>query len=84
MFDFWQFGLDVQEVMATRIFRMMMGELSSDEAELMITEKQAAYSQAQLCGAYALLTDGPVVASRQMAEVYRRAVRANCTRLAKH
>jgi hypothetical protein len=81
MFDLWQFGLDVQEVMTTRILRMMTGDLSSGEAMLMITEKQTTYSEAQVAGACALLTGGPVEASREMIEVYQRAVRANCSRL---
>jgi hypothetical protein len=51
MFNVWQFGLDVQEVMTTRILRMMTGDLSSGEARLMITEKQTAYSHAQIAGA---------------------------------
>ena len=81
MLNLWQFGLDVQEVMTTRILRMMTGDLSSGEALLMITEKQTAYSHAQIAGACALLTAGPVEASREMIEVYQRAVKANCSRL---
>jgi len=72
MFDLWQFGqfgLDVQEVMTTRLLRMMTGDLSSDETLLMITEKQAAYSHAQIACACALLTGGPVEAGREMIEV---------------
>jgi uncharacterized protein YoaH (UPF0181 family) len=45
MFNLWRFGLDVQEVMTTRILRMMAGDLSSGEALLMITEKQAAFQR---------------------------------------
>jgi hypothetical protein len=81
MFNLWQFGLDVQEVMTTRILRMMTGDLSSGEAQLMITEKQIAYSHAQIAGVCALLTGGPVEAGREMIEVYQRAVRDNCSRL---
>ena len=81
MFNLWQFGLDVQEVMTTRILRMMAGELTPLEARRMITEKQAAYSGAQIAGALALLTGDPVAASREMIEVYRRTVSANCSRL---
>lgn len=68
--------------MATRIFRMMAGELTSVEARRMITEKQAAYSSAQVAGALALLTGGPVAASREMLDVYRLAVSANRSRFA--
>jgi hypothetical protein len=81
MFDLWQFGLDVHQVMTTRILRMMTGELTAHEARLMFAEKQAAYSDAQISGAYALMSGGPVVASREMMDVYQRAVRANCSRL---
>jgi len=83
MFDLWRFGLDVHEVMTARILRMMTGELSPREAQLMITEKQTAYSHAQIAGVYALLTGGPVSASREMIEVYHRAVKANRSRLSK-
>jgi hypothetical protein len=53
----------------------------------MITEKQAAYSGAQLlgaqiAGALALLTGGPVAASREMIEVYRRTVLQDSLRAA--
>ena len=83
MFDLLQFGLDVQQVMTTRIFRMMAGELSPREARHMITEKQTVYSHAQMAGAYALLTSGPVEAGREMVKVYQTAVSANCARLSK-
>ncbi len=81
MFDLWRFGFDVQEVIATRIIGMMKGELSQREVRLMVIEKQRAYSNAQVAGAYALLTGGPVEAVREMIGVYQRAVRANCIRL---
>lgn len=83
MFDLWRFGLDVQQVMTTRVLRMMAGELSPREARRMITEKQTTYSHAQIAGAYVLLTGGPVEASREMIKIYQRTVRANCTRLSK-
>jgi hypothetical protein len=81
MFDLWRFGFDVQEVIARRVIGMMKGELSQREVRLMVMEKQAAYSNAQIAGAYALFTGGPVEAGREMIGVYQRAVRANCTRL---
>jgi hypothetical protein len=83
MFDFWQFGLDIHQVMTARIFDMMTGELTAGEARRMIAEKQTAYSHAQISGTRALLTGGPVEAGLEMFGVYRRAVRANCNRLAK-
>ena len=81
MFNPWQFGLDVQSVMTTRVLRMMAGELSAREAEQMITEKQTAFSNAQIAGACALWTEGPMAAGREIIDVYQRAVSANCTRL---
>jgi hypothetical protein len=66
MLNLWQFALDVQHVMTTRILRMMAGELTP---------------LAQIAGALALLTGGPVAASREMIEVYRLTVSANCSRL---
>jgi hypothetical protein len=81
MLNLWQFAFDVQHVVATRILRMMAGELTALEARRMITEKQAAYSRAQFAGALALLTGGPVAAGREMIEVYRLTVGANCSRL---
>jgi hypothetical protein len=51
VFDFLQFGLDVQQVMTTRIFRMMAGELSPREVRGMIAEKQTVYSHAHIAGA---------------------------------
>jgi hypothetical protein len=47
----------------------------------MITEKHTAFSNAQIVGAYALWTEGPVAAGREMIGVYQRAVSANCARL---
>jgi hypothetical protein len=81
MFDPWRFGLDVQQVVTARVLRMMAGELSPRETRLMFTEKQTAYSHAQIAGAQALLTGGPMAAGCEMIEVYQRAVRANCSRL---
>ncbi|MGA2894312.1 MAG: hypothetical protein ABSE22_15715 [Xanthobacteraceae bacterium] len=69
--------------MTARIFDMMTGDMSAGEARRMISEKQMAYSNAQMSGARALLTGGPVEAGMEMFDVYRRAVRANCNRLAK-
>jgi hypothetical protein len=81
MVDLWRFGFDVQQVIAARVIGMMKGEMSQREVRRMVVEKQTAYSNAQIAGAYALLTGGPVEAGREMIEVYQRAVRANCIRL---
>jgi hypothetical protein len=81
MFNPWQFGIDVQHVMTTRILRMMAGNLTSREAGQMITEKHKVFSNAQILGAYALWTEGPVAAGREMIGVYQCAVSANRARL---
>lgn len=81
MFDLWRFGFDVHEVIAARVIAMMKGELSQREVRRMVVEKHTAYSNAQIAGAYALLTRGPIEAGREMIEIYQRAVRANCIRL---
>jgi len=83
MLDFRRFGLDVQQVVATRVLRMMAGELSPREVRRMITEKQTAFSHAQIAGAYALLNGGPLEASCAMMKVYHRSVSANCSRLSR-
>jgi hypothetical protein len=81
MSNLWQFGIDVQHVISTRVLRMIAGNLTSREAGQMITEKHTAFSNAQIVGAYALWTEGPVAAGREMIGVYQRAVSANCARL---
>jgi hypothetical protein len=81
MFDLWQFGLDVQRVMTIRILGLMSGELSGREVRRMITEKQAAYADAQVAAAGGLLTGDLMGAGYNMIDVYQRAVRANCVRL---
>ncbi len=82
MFNFWQFGFDVQQVMTARILLMLTGELTPREAHRMFTEKQDAYSDAHTVGVNAFLTGDPMKAFGEMAEVYRRSVSANCSRLA--
>jgi hypothetical protein len=84
MFDFWRFGLDVQQVMTIRILRLMTGELSGREARRMITEKQDAYADAQIAATGGLLSGNLLEAGYNMISVYQRAVRANCVRLSAH
>ena len=76
MFNLWQLGFDVQQVMTTRILLMLTGELSSRETQRMLTEKRATYSEAYIAGTCALWTEGPVNAIGAMIEVYRRTVSA--------
>lgn len=83
MFYLWQFGFDVQQVITTRVSRMMAGELSLREARRMISEKHTASSDALVAGACALLTGGPIEASYKMIKVYQTAVSDNCSRLSK-
>jgi hypothetical protein len=81
MFDLWQFGLDVHQVMTIRILRLMSGELSGPEVRRMFAEKQTAYADAQMAAAGGLLTGNFMGAGYNMIDVYQRAVRANCVRL---
>jgi hypothetical protein len=81
MFNLWQLGFEVQQVMTTRILLLLTGELTSREVQRMLTEKRAAYSDAYIAGTCALWTKGPVDSISEMIEVYRRTVSANCSRL---
>ena len=81
MFNLWQMGLDVQEVMTTRILLMLAGKLTQQEAHRMVAEKHSAYSRAQSAGAVALFSGRPLQGIEEMVEIYRGSVSANCSRL---
>lgn len=63
-------GLEAQKVIGLRLTRIAMGQGSSTEAHLMMTEKMLAFMDA----ATIVATGGPVHA---IVEDYRRRVRAN-------
>jgi hypothetical protein len=79
--DLWQFGLDVREVMLTRIGHAIAGTLSAAEARRMILEKVSAGARAQLVYAQKLRDGSPSAAGRAAFEVYRREVQSNRKRL---
>jgi hypothetical protein len=81
--NLWQFGLDVQEVMAARISRAMNGTLSAGEARRMVAEKQSASMRAPLAYARELLKGGPASANRAFFDTYHEVVRSNRERLRK-
>jgi len=79
--DPWQFGADVRDVMAARISRAMTGELSAAEMRRMILEKQSAGIRAHNIFARAFWHGSPLTATREVFDIYRRAVRSNHKRL---
>jgi hypothetical protein len=81
--DLWQFGLDARDVILERTSRAINGTLSADEARRMILEKHSAAIHAQLAYTQALLQADPVSATRDLFNVYGRAVRLNRKRLCK-
>jgi hypothetical protein len=78
-----RFGADVQRVVALRMMRLASGgPLAATEARQMISEKVAAFTEAQVAIATALATGSSLYAATAEAYVpYQRCVRANCLRL---
>jgi hypothetical protein len=78
-----RFGMDVQHVLALRMLRLASGgPLATREASRMVTEKIAAFGQAQTAALSALGAGfGPERAAAQIYGPYRRTVRANRRRL---
>lgn len=84
-FEMARLGADVQRVMTLRMMRIAGGgEIGQREAQLMVTEKMAAFGEAQLAAATALATGKSLKIAHQRALApYRSHVRANRRRLAK-
>ncbi|HEY5378205.1 MAG TPA: hypothetical protein VIJ78_01550 [Pseudolabrys sp.] len=82
-FEAARFAADTQRVMALRMMRLAGGgPLAASEANLMVSEKLAAFAEAQGAAAAAVLTGGSFAAAVGKAyRPYRRAVRANSRRL---
>jgi hypothetical protein len=82
-FEAARFGADVQQVMALRIMRLASGGPdAATEAQQMISEKLAAFGEAQAALLSALATGSSLDTAAEMAYApYRRAVRANSRRL---
>jgi hypothetical protein len=80
MLSLWQFGLDAQRVMPTRILRMMAGELTSRSAPHDHREADSLFTRSNRWCAGSV-DRRPLAASREMIEVYRLAASANCSSL---
>jgi hypothetical protein len=78
-----RFGLEAQQVAATRLLRFSCGDAAvTPEAALMVNEKIAAFFEAQLAAGIAVVTgQSGMVAMAAFARPYRRRVRANYRRL---
>ncbi len=76
-------AVEAQQVIALRVLRLAQGNaLATREATTMVTEKIAAFSEAQIAAGLALTTGCSVHATVARAAVpYRRRVRANRKRL---
>lgn len=81
--DIARFGADVQRVMALRMMRLASGgPAAANEAQRMVSEKVAAFGEAQLALATVLASGGGLDAAAARAYApYRRRVRANRQRL---
>ncbi len=82
-FEAARFGADIQRVMTLRIMRIASGGPdAATEAQQMISEKVAAFGEAQAALLTALTTGRSLETAAAMAYApYRRAVRANSWRL---
>ena len=82
-FEAARFGADVQRVMTLRIMRLASGGPdAATEAQKMISEKLAAFGEAQVALVNALATGSSLdTAAAKAYAPYRRAVRANSRRL---
>jgi hypothetical protein len=82
-FEAARFGADVQRVMALRMMRLASGGPGAAiEAEQMVSEKVAAFGEAQLALLTALATGSSLDTAAEMAYApYRACVSANSRRL---
>lgn len=83
--DLWfasaQLGLEAQAVIGLRLYGMATGSLPANEAGLMIPEKMAAFTDAQMLLARAAFAGRSGFAAEDVVRLYRRRVRANHRRL---
>jgi hypothetical protein len=84
-FDAGQFAVDTQTVMALRMARLAAGKKGSDiELRRMFSEKLAAFSEAQMAMAFAMLSGATPIAMMAKAQSpYHRRVSANRRRLSR-
>ena len=90
MFNSWmklvfqaaQLSLEAQNVIALRLMRLAEGgTLGVAEAQLMVTDKMAAFAEAHLAAAVTVVTGNGHKASRKVLQVFSKRVRANRERL---
>ena len=92
MFNAWiasglqtaELALEAQRVVDLRLRRLAGGGAAGiAEAHLMVTDKMAAVTEAQLAAVMTILTGNGHNAGKKMLHVYRRRVRANRRRLSR-
>jgi hypothetical protein len=81
-----QTAWDANAVVAMRMMRLASGgALAQRETQRMVAEKGIAIAQAQAAAAAKMISGGGIAAmSKSASNVYRRKVRANRRRLARH
>jgi hypothetical protein len=78
-------GFDAQHVIALRVIRLAIGGAAGHaEAQRMLSEKSAAFLEAQVAAAGALVSGKGAVATKKVLAVYTKRVRANKRRLGSH
>ena len=79
-----QLGWEAQNVVALRFVRLAGGGAAgAKEAQLMVTDKLAALTEAQLAAAANVLTGDALKIADKMLRVFRKRVRANKRRLSR-
>lgn len=78
----WTLGVEASAVVALRTTKVLLGgDLSGEEARLMVSEKWAAASELQTALLFGRLGYDPVTASHKVVQSYTKKVRANRRRL---
>ena len=79
-----QFGLEVQSVMTLRLMRVAAGGIRGRrEARLMVVEKMAALTEAQVAAAATIMTGRSHIVAKKVVRVFKKRVRANRKRLSR-
>jgi hypothetical protein len=79
-----QFGLEVQSVMTLRLMRVAAGGIRGRrEARLMVVEKMAALTEAQVAAAATIMTGRSHTVAKKVVRVFKKRVRANRNRLSR-
>jgi hypothetical protein len=78
-----QLGWEAQNVVALRFVRLAGGGAGAKEAQLMVTDKLAALTEAQLAAVANVLTGDALKIADKILRVFRKRVRANKRRLSR-